>query len=301
VVGAGSIGATVCADFVLHGSSVVLVDIDPAALARAETVVAEAVRFGPMLRSVLPRLDPEAARAAVESSTDLAVLADCDFVVENVSEHWETKRGVYRELDRVLPPGVGIGVNTSSITIGRVAAETTRPEWIVGIHFMNPAYLTDAVEVMRGEATSDACMSLVEGLLSGLGKSSIVVGDFPGFVSNRISHLFFNEAARLVEEQGVKPSVVDAVFKKCFGHRMGPLETADLIGLDTVALTLDSLRDAYGDPRFECSDLLRGMVGSGRVGRKSGEGFYTYDTSPRTTAAASTPSNEEAGHDHIGS
>lgn len=288
VLGAGSIGATVCADLVLHGFHVVLVDIDETALQRAGNVLREAVRFGPMLRPGLPRIEVETALSSVAFHTDPAALAGCEFVVENVSEHWETKREVYRTLDRVLPPGVGIGVNTSSITIGRLAAETTRAEWVVGIHFMNPAHLKDAVEIMRGEATSEDCMTYVEGLMSALGKETIVVGDFPGFVSNRISHLFFNEAARLVEDHDVAPSVIDAVFKKCFGHRMGPLETADLIGLDTVALTLDSLHEAYRDDRFVCSPLLRTMVETGRVGRKSGEGFYAYGDPPSASTVPNT-------------
>ncbi|MFL6123812.1 3-hydroxyacyl-CoA dehydrogenase family protein [Actinophytocola sp.] len=277
VVGAGCIGATVCADLVLHGFQVVLVDIDPAALDRTRDVVTEAARFGHFLRPGLSAAEPADAVAAVTGTTDVAALGDCEFVVENVVEHWPTKRRLYQELDAVLPAGVGIGANTSSIPIGRLAGETTRPELVVGIHFMNPAHLMDAVEVMRGARTSEECLSYVRSLMSGLGKEMIVVGDSPGFVSNRLSHVFFNEAARLVEEEGVAPEVVDQVFRRCFGHRMGPLETADLIGLDTVALTLDHLYDSYGDPRFACAGLLRELVASGRVGRKSGRGFYRYD------------------------
>ncbi|AUG81625.1 hypothetical protein CFP65_7018 [Kitasatospora sp. MMS16-BH015] len=286
VVGAGSIGATVCADLVLHGFRVVLVDRDPAALERARRVVAEAVRFGPMLRPGLPRVGAAEALAGVTTYTALEALGGCEFVVENVSEEWETKRAVYRELDRVLPAGVGIGVNTSSIGIGRLAAETGRPELVVGIHFMNPAYLKEAVEVMRGAETSEACMAYVMGLLADLGKEGIVVGDFPGFVSNRISHLFFNEAARLVEEEGVEPAVIDQIFKRCFGHRMGPLETADLIGLDTVLLTLDSLHESYRDDRFKASAHLRALVADGRLGRKTGAGFHAYGLPAGGTGAA---------------
>lgn len=276
VVGAGGIGSTVCADFVLHGFKVVLVDLSEERLAEARGRIAEAVRFGPMLRPALPRLPEEDALAAVEFTTDPELLRGCEFVVENVSEIWEVKRDLYLELDRILPAGVGIGVNTSSIPIGRLAALTSRPSLVIGIHFMNPAYLKDAVEIMRGAETSDECLDYVHGLLADLGKEGIVVGDFPGFVSNRISHLFFNEASRVVEEHGVEPAVVDAVFKKCFGHRMGPLETADLIGLDTVALTLDHLLESYGDEKFVCSDLMRDLVKSGRLGRKTGGGFYSY-------------------------
>ncbi|MFH8387807.1 3-hydroxyacyl-CoA dehydrogenase family protein [Kitasatospora sp. NPDC018058] len=280
VVGAGSIGASVCADLVLHGFHVVLVDTVPTQLDRAREVLTEAVRFGPMVRPGLPRLDLADALAAVRFTTELEDLTGCEFVVENVSEHWETKRELYRRLDALLPAEVGFGVNTSSIPVGRVAAETSRPDRVIGIHFMNPAYLKEAVEVMRGDATSQECLDDVLALLSGMGKETIVVGDFPGFVSNRISHLFFNEASRVVEDHGVEPAVVDEVFRKCFGHLMGPLETADLIGLDTVLLTLESLHDSYGDDRFLGSALLRDKVASGRLGRKTGEGFYTYRPTP---------------------
>ncbi|MFK0253897.1 3-hydroxyacyl-CoA dehydrogenase family protein [Streptomyces sp. NPDC090445] len=280
VLGAGAIGSTVCADLVLHGFRVVLVDIDDTALDRARDVVVQAARFGPMLRPALPRTDPDDALAAVVSSGDLSDLRTCEFVVENVSERWEVKEQVYRSLDRLLPPGVGIGVNTSSIGIGRLAATTGRPDLVVGVHFMNPSYLKDTVEVMQGADTSEACMAYVHGLLGDLGKQAVVVGDFPGFVSNRISHLFFNEAARLIEDEGLDPAVVDTIFKKCFGHRMGPLETVDLIGVDTVTLTLDSLYDSYKDPRFQASGLLRSLMADGRLGRKTGAGFYDYGGSP---------------------
>lgn len=296
VLGAGAIGSTVCADLVLHGFRVVLVDTDPAALDRTREVVAEAAHFGPMLRRALPRVSPDDALAAIDFTGELSALRDCEFVVENVSERWEVKERVYRALDEVLPPGVGIGVNTSSIGIGRLAALTSRPELVVGVHFMNPSYLKDTVEVMRGADTSDACLAQVTGLLSALGKDGVVVGDFPGFVSNRVSHLFFNEAARLIEDEGLDPKVVDTIFKKCFGHRMGPLETIDLIGVDTVTLTLDSLYDSYQDPRFQASGLLRSMMAQGRLGRKAGAGFYQYGQYGRNggspdRSAASTPSN----------
>ncbi|WP_405606498.1 3-hydroxyacyl-CoA dehydrogenase family protein [Streptomyces sp. NBC_00076] len=286
VLGAGAIGSTVCADLVLHGFGVVLVDVDPSALERALDTVAQAARFGPMLRPALPRVDPDDALASVVVSEDLADLDACEFVVENVSERWEVKEQVYRALDKVLPPGVGIGVNTSSIGIGRLAATTGRPELVVGVHFMNPSHLTDTVEVMRGAQTSEECMAYVRGLLGALGKEAVVVGDFPGFVSNRISHLFFNEAARLIEDEGLDPTVVDTIFKKCFGHRMGPLETIDLIGVDTVALTLDSLYDSYQDPRFRASGLLRSLMAEGRLGRKTGAGFYDYGGAPHGDGGA---------------
>ncbi len=260
VVGVGNIGSTVCVDFVVHGFRVVAVDREQSALAAARGLLRDVNRFLPAVRPGLTRL---AATMCIRDR-------------ENVSEKWEVKRDVYHDLDQVLPHGVGIGVNTSSVPIGRLAARTRRPDMVVGIHFMNPSYLKDAVEVMRGADTSEKCLDQVHELLARLGKQAVVVGDFPGFVSNRISHLFFNEAIRVVQDQGVAPAAVDDIFKKCFGHTMGPLETADLIGLDTVLLTLENLRDNYGDARYDGCALLREMVASGRLGRKSGQGFHHY-------------------------
>ncbi|MEU6229201.1 3-hydroxyacyl-CoA dehydrogenase family protein [Streptomyces sp. NPDC047042] len=285
VLGVGNIGSTVCVDFVVHGFRVVAVDQEEAALAAARELLRDVNRFLPAVRPRLPRLATDTAQERLVTTTDLAALAECEFVVENVSEKWETKRDLYHDLDKVLPDGVGIGVNTSSIPIGRLAAMTRRPDMVVGIHFMNPSYLKDAVEVMRGADTSQKCLDQVHELLARLDKQAVVVGDFPGFVSNRISHLFFNEAIRVVQDQGVDPAAVDDIFKKCFGHTMGPLETADLIGLDTVLLTLENLRDSYGDDRYDGCALLREMVASGRLGRKSGQGFHHYHGA---TAVATT-------------
>lgn len=285
VVGAGCIGATVCVDFVMHGFRVVAVDLDESSLESTREQLREVNRYLPAVRPGLTRLAPNEAMDRLVTTTDLAALAECEFVVENVSERWEVKRDLYRRLDSILPAGVGIGVNTSSIPVGRLAAETTRAGSVIGIHFMNPSYLKDSVEVMRGADTSDKCLDHAREVLSLLGKQSIVVGDFPGFVSNRISHLFFNEAIRTVEDEGVAPAAVDQIFKNCFGHTMGPLETADLIGLDTVLLTLENLRDSYQNERYDACALLREMVASGRLGRKSGQGFYHYhgDTTTVTT------------------
>lgn len=276
VVGAGSIGTGVCVDLLLHGLHVVLVDVAEDQLERARASIPDTVRLAPMLRRGLPKIAPKEVATALTFSTEIAAVAGCEFVVENVTEEWEVKRSVYRELDAVVMPEARFGVNTSSIPIARVAAETARGDRVLGTHFMNPPYLKDAVEVVRGAETSEETLDYVRGLFEVLGKEAIVVDDHPGFVSNRISHLFFNEAARVVEEQGVDPATVDRLFKKCFGHPMGPLETADLIGLDTVALTLDVLHESYGDAKFAPAAILREMIASGRLGRKSGEGFYEY-------------------------
>jgi 3-hydroxybutyryl-CoA dehydrogenase len=286
VVGTGGIGAGVCVDLVVHGYEVIAVDRDPAALSATEDLLTQVARFLPAVRPDVPRTSLAQARERLRTSTEVAALSSCSLVVENITEDPEAKRALYRALDGVLPADAIIAVNTSSIPVGDLAAETGRAGLVVGLHLMNPSYLTTAVEVMRSDKTSDECMQRVRDLLDGLGKRAIVVGDFPGFVSNRISHLFFNEAMRVVQDQGVEPAVVDEVFTSCFGHTMGPLATADLIGLDTVALTLDNLLASYGDERYRGCALLAEKVAAGELGRKTGRGFYDYrPTAAKTTGA----------------
>jgi 3-hydroxybutyryl-CoA dehydrogenase len=159
-----------------------------------------------------------------------------------------------------------------------VGSVTDRPDKVIGVHFMNPAYLIDGIEVMRGFHTSDETVEKTLSLLDHLEKKTTIVGDLPGFVSNRISHVFMNEAAFVVQDQLAEPKDVDEIFRNCFGHSMGPLETADLIGLDTVVNSLRVLYEGYQDPKFRCCPLMQKMVEAGQLGRKTGRGFYNYGT-----------------------
>jgi 3-hydroxybutyryl-CoA dehydrogenase len=276
VVGAGTMGAGVAHDLVLHGLSAVLVDVSDAALARARGEIARLVRLGGLVKATLPRVTAAQALERLRFTTRLSDVAGCDFVIENVPEVFSVKSAVYAELDAVCPPELCFGVNTSCISITRIAGVTRRPAQVVGMHFMNPVYLKPAVEVIRGVHTSDATLARASALLAALGKSAIVVNDMPGFVANRISHLMMNEAAFLVQDQVAEPRAIDEIFKQCYGHAMGPLETADLIGLDTVVSSIDVLYESYQDPKFRCSPLLRRMVAAGKLGRKTGEGFHRY-------------------------
>ena len=157
-----------------------------------------------------------------------------------------------------------------------IASLTKRPTKVIGTHYMNPVPMKTTVETIRGFHTSDATIETTKQLLATMGKECILVNDYPGFVSNRISHLFMNEAAFVVQDQVASAQEVDDIFKQCYGHKMGPLETADLIGLDTVVNSLEVLYESYQDPKFRCCPLLRKMVDAGLLGVKSGEGFYTY-------------------------
>lgn len=276
VVGAGNIGTSVACDLLMHGFQTTLIDNTSKQLERSKDEILKTVRFAPLLNKELSALSADQVASKAIFTTDIQAVADCDFVIENVPEEWVIKEKVYKELDQYCQPETCIGMNTSCTSITQMGGITTRPDKIIGVHFMNPVYLKKTVEIIRGEHTSEHTLSQLSKLLEALNKESILVNDFPGFVSNRVSHLFMNEAAFVVQDQVASPEKVDAVFKKCFGHAMGPLETADLIGLDTVMKSIDTLYDSFGDSKFRCCPLLRQMVYAGNVGRKSGKGFYEY-------------------------
>ena len=276
VVGAGNIGIGVVTDLVLHGISAVVVDVSEDILQRAQAEVLKNVRFAPLLSKTLPRVTGDEAVRRMVLTTDLADVASCAFIIENVTEDWNVKKPVYEQLDRVAPPDVCFGANTSCISITQIGGATERPANVVGMHLMNPVHLKPTVEVIRGFHTSDRTIDTLQQLFSLLQKDAIIVQDSPGFVSNRISHLFMNEAAFVLQDSVATADKIDLIFKKCFGHKMGPLETADLIGLDTVMRSLDVLYESFQDPKYRCCPLLRKLVHAGHLGRKTGKGFHVY-------------------------
>ncbi len=276
VLGAGNIGVGVVTDLILHGIDAVVVDVSAEILDRAKAQILDNVRYAPMLSKSLPRMAKEEALRRTTLTTQLSDVASCDFVIENVTEDWEVKRKVYQDLDRILPPEICCGANTSCLSITQIGSVTGRAANIVGIHLMNPVHLKPTVEVIRGFHTSERTLDVLRQLFSQLKKDPIIVEDMPGFVSNRISHLFMNEAAFVLQDRVAKPEQIDAIFKKCFGHTMGPLETADLIGLDTVVRSLDVLYESYQDPKYRVCPLMRKLVHAGHLGRKAGKGFYEY-------------------------
>lgn len=276
VVGAGNIGIGVVTDLLLHGLSAVVVDLSRGQLEQAQATILNNIRCVPLFSKSLPRVAKESAMERMLLTTDLRQLAECDFIVENVTEDWAIKKVLYQQLDSIVPAGVRFGVNTSCISITQVGSVTKRAADVIGVHFMNPVHLMATVEVIRGFHTSDETIHALQALLAALQKEAIVVEDLPGFVSNRISHLFMNEAAFVLQDRVATAENVDRIFKKCFGHRMGPLETADLIGLDTVMRSLDVLYESFHDPKYRCCPLLRTLVHAGHLGRKTGRGFHVY-------------------------
>jgi 3-hydroxybutyryl-CoA dehydrogenase len=276
VLGAGNIGIGVVTDLVLHGVAAVVVDVSDEILRRAQAAVLNNVRCVPLLSKTLPRLTQDEAVQRMVLTTDLEDVGSCDFIIENVTEDWAVKKPVYEALDRVAPPEVCFGANTSCISITQIGGVTRRPAQVVGVHLMNPVHLKPTVEVIRGFHTSNQTLDTLLQLFAVLQKEAIVVEDLPGFVSNRVSHLFMNEAAFVLQDHVATADQIDLIFKQCFGHKMGPLETADLIGLDTVMRSLDVLYDSFQDPKYRCCPLLRKLVHAGHLGRKTGKGFHVY-------------------------
>lgn len=276
VIGAGNIGASVVTDLILHGMQAVVVDVNDAVLQHAEVEVLRNVRFASVLSKALPRMAADEARRRMVLTTKLSDVVSCDFIIENVTEDWRIKKELYEQLDQLMQPHICFGANTSCISITQIGSATRRPSNVVGLHLMNPVHLKNTVEVIRGFHTSDATLDALMRLFSQLNKEAIIVQDMPGFVSNRISHLFMNEAAFVLQDQVTTAANIDNIFKKCFRHKMGPLETADLIGLDTVMRSLDVLYESFQDPKYRCCPLLRKMVYAGHLGRKTGKGFYAY-------------------------
>jgi 3-hydroxybutyryl-CoA dehydrogenase len=275
VIGGGTMGngiAQVCAQ---GGHTVVLSDVDGAALERARANIDRSL--GKLAeKGKIAAEDRKAALGRIEFTPDLADVTAADLVVEAVVEKFEVKRDLFAELDRITKPSTILASNTSSISITRLGAATKRPDKVIGMHFMNPVPLMALVEVIRGQATSDETTRAVMDLARALGKTPVEVNDFPGFVSNRVLMPMINEAIFAVYEGVAKPEAIDEVMKLGMNHPMGPLTLADFIGLDVCLAILEVLHEGLGDPKYRPCPLLKRMVAAGWLGRKSGRGFYTY-------------------------
>ncbi len=276
VVGAGTMGAGIAQVLAQAGLRVTLLDPDPAALRRAEEVMARSVRrladrgriHGPASR-VLRRVETVAA-----SGEDVPPCRDVSVAIEAVPEDLALKRGVLRSLQRACAPGALLATNTSGLPVGEIAAELDDSSAVVGLHFFNPVPMMPAVEVVRGPESADAAVERGLSLVRRLGKEPLLVRrDIPGFVLNRIAMAASNEAMRLVQDGVATAEEIDRGVRGAFGWRMGPLETADLVGLDVVLAAREAIHRRTGDDRFEPPRILRELVAAGHLGRKSGGGF----------------------------
>lgn len=279
VVGAGIMGVGVAQNLAQTGHQVVLIDLGEEQLDHARSEIRQAIRMQGFFQKSEKSEKASAVIGRIRFTTDYGDLKDIDFVVENVVEKWDVKKEVYPVLDEVCPAPCVFAANTSCISITQIGSVTKRPSQIVGMHFMNPVPLIPMVEVIRGHHTTDESIETARAFLATMGKDCIVVNDMPGFVSNRVLMLTINEAIWVVQDQVSVAEDVDRLFKTCFGHKMGPLETGDLIGLDTILYSLDVLYESYNEDKFRPCPLLKKMVYAGLLGRKSGQGFYDYGSS----------------------
>jgi len=275
VIGAGTMGNGIAQVFAQAGFTVRLVDVAQPMLDRAHTTIQKSLaKF--VEKGKLAAADRDAALQRLSFTTALDQLADADYIVEAIVENADAKRTLFAQLDQMTRPETILASNTSSISITTIGAATKRPDKVLGMHFMNPVPLMSLVELIRGQATSDASMQAASSLCAAIGKTGVEAADYPGFIANRILLPMLNEAFYAVMEGVGTPEAIDAVMKGGMNHPMGPLTLADLIGLDVCLAILNVLHDGLGDPKYRPCPLLKRMVAAGYLGRKSGRGFYVY-------------------------
>lgn len=276
VVGAGTMGNGIAHVFAQSGYSVTVVDVSQPALDKALATISKNLdRL--LAKEKISEADKLSTLANIAVNTSLAEgVKQADLVVEAATENIELKLKIFRDLDEAAPAACILSTNTSSISITRIAANTKRPDKVIGMHFMNPVPIMKLVEVIRGYATSDAVTTTIMELSRDLGKVPVEVNDYPGFVANRILMPMINEAIISLHEGVAGVEEIDTVMKLGMAHPMGPLQLADFIGLDVCLSILNVLYNGFGNPKYAPCPLLVNMVTAGKLGVKSGEGFYTY-------------------------
>src|ERR1700730_3615678 len=275
VVGAGTMGHGIAQTFAQAGFSVQLVDIAQPVLDRARAAIAASLgKFVERGRLASAARDDTLRR--ISTTTSLEHRAGADYIVEAIIEQAEAKSAMFTRLDAIAKTGAILAYNPSSISITTLGAATKRPDRVIGMHFMNPVPLMPLVELIRGQATSLESMRIASELCTALGKTAGEAADYPGFIANRILMPMINEAIYAVMEGVGTPEAIDTVMKLGMNHPMGPLTLADFIGLDVCLAILNVLHDGLGDPKYRPCPLLRRMVAAGSLGRKSGQGFYSY-------------------------
>ncbi len=276
VVGAGQMGCGIAQVAAMSGLNVIMTDIDEKFIQRGMAVI-EKFLSKSVEKGKLSQEQKEATLGLIKTSTDIKAMADADFVVEAATENEKFKFQIFKDLDAMCRPEVILSTNTSSIPIGRIAAQTQRPDKVIGMHFMNPVPLMKLVEVIRGIATSQETFQLTWDLSEKFGKTPAEANDYPGFIANRILMPMINEAIFALYQSVGSREAIDTVMVLGMNHPMGPLALADLIGLDTCLAIMETIYDGFKDPKYRPCPLLRKYVEAGWLGRKTGRGFYEYN------------------------
>jgi len=276
VIGAGTMGNGIAHVFAQSGYQVQLIDVSDRALEKALATIGK--NMDRMIsKEKITEADKTEALDRLETSTDMkSGVQNADLIVEAATENIDLKKRIFRDMDKYAPDGCILASNTSSISITQIAAETSRPDKVIGMHFMNPVPVMKLVEVIRGYATSDEVTDLIMETSKKLGKIPTEVNDYPGFVANRILMPMINEAIITLHEGVAGVEEIDTVMKLGMAHPMGPLQLADFIGLDVCLSILNVMHEGFGNPKYAPCPLLVNMVRAGKLGAKSGEGFYTY-------------------------
>lgn len=286
VIGAGTMGNGIAHCFAQSGYSVSLIDLSQEALDRAlATVTKNLDRM--VSKEKISEADKNTTLANISTHTDMALaVKGMDLVVEAATENVDIKLNIFKQLDELCDANTILGTNTSSISITKIGAATKRPEKVIGMHFMNPVPIMKLVEVIRGYATSDAVTNTIMDMSRNLGKAPVEVNDYPGFVANRILMPMINESIETLFQGVAGVEEIDTVMMLGMAHPMGPLHLADFIGLDVCLSILEVMHEGFGNPKYAPNPLLVNMVMAGKLGVKSGEGFYDYSDGPRNKKVA---------------